>query len=310
MQIRKVKPMINRLPLSNLPTFDAAARHESFALAAKEMNLSQAAVSRQIKTLEDHLHTQLFVRSHRAVRLTKHGEELHQTVQLVLRLLGESIRNFGPRPDNTSIRIASDLAFAHFWLLPRLAQIQEAAGRMSISVMASDDEDECLADAVDISLAYGDGNWPGFTAHPLLEEDIFPVCSPGYLSSLGAVRKPADLLRGSFLHVGGGPATWVGWHEWFSHFNVEFSDVNKAFEFNSMPWSIQFACAGKGIALGWKHLLDDLLNDGSLVRPIPDSIRTGRKYYVLSRSDKHMNCETDNVCKWLAHQAEHPAIVS
>src|SRR5690606_2107251 len=136
----------------------------------QELNLSAAAVSRQIKSLEERLKVPLFQRSHRKVHLTKAGEELLHTTQLMMRLMRDTTRKFEPRAKGRQIRIATDLAFAHFWLLPRLVSIQEAIGATIISVIASDDVDACLSDSVDIPIVYGGADWTGFNAEYLLEE--------------------------------------------------------------------------------------------------------------------------------------------
>lgn len=302
MQKSKASPMKNRLPLSNLQAFDAAARHASFAAAAQELNLSQAAISRQIKTLETHLDTALFHRSHRAVHLTAKGSELHQTVQLSLRLLGESFRSVRGRSDPDAIHLASDLSLAHFWLLPRLSRLQDIAGKTRISIMASDQEEECLADTIDIAIAYGTGRWPGFDSRLLIGEEVFAVCSPAYLDRLGPVAAPEDLLRGTFLHVVGGPSHWIDWPELFAGLGAGFDGGQGALEFNSMPLSIQAACAGQGIALGWKYLLDDLLESGSLVRPLPQAYRTDRGYHLLSRSGVQLHAPAARIVEWLMLQ--------
>jgi len=298
--------MKNRLPLSNLQAFDAAARHESFATAAKELNLSQAAVSRQIKSLESHLDTALFRRTHRAVHLTEKGSELHQTVQLTLRLLGKSFRSVRGRSDQDAIHLASDLSLTHFWLLPRLSRLQDIAGKTRISIMASDEEEECLSDTIDIAVAYGVGHWPGFDSRLLIDEEVFPVCSPAYQERLGTLNTPEDLLRGTFLHVVGGPPHWVDWPELFAGLGASFDGGEGALEFNSMPLSIQAACAGQGIALGWKYLLDDLLDSGSLVRPIPHVYRTERGYHVLSRTGANLHKPASDIVEWLVHQYYRP----
>ena len=275
----------NLLPLSTLPAFESAARHKSFTLAAKELNLSQAAVSRQIKHLEQRLGVDLFLRQHRAISLTENGEQLYRTVGVALRLIGDSARNLRPEHHSQSISVGTDLAFAHFWLIPRLDLFQNSSQAMSISVTASDNEQDCLRQGVDIPIMYGSGNWPGFDAHLLMDEEIFPVCSPSYLDNLGEVSQPADLLKGQLVHVKGGPVTWVSWQEWLGNYQLDIPPEAGGIELNSLPWTIQAACAGQGIALGWKYLLHDLLASRALVRPIPHSMCTDRHYYMLRRQD-------------------------
>jgi len=287
--------MRNILPLANLPAFEAAARCESFTLAAEELNLSQAAVSRQIKHLEQRLGLALFERHHRSVALTKNGEELYRTVGISLRLIGDTVQNMQPDKEQGSVTIASDLAFSHFWLIPHLDYFQTPNHHFSISVTASDAEDDCLRSNVDLPILYGDGNWPGFDALHLMEEELFPVCSQSYLEGLGPLHDPEDLFRGKLLHVGGGPATWVNWSEWLANFNIDIPKDSAGIELNSLPWSIQAACAGRGIALGCRYLLDDLLANGTLIRPIPHTLSTARGYYFLIRQGSPHRPELEDI---------------
>ncbi len=290
------------IPLSTLPAFEASARHESFKMAAEELNLSQAAISRQIKHLEDRLGIQLFERRHRAISLTSNGEQLHRTVGLALRLIGETVGNFRPERQNQSITITTDLAFAHFWLIPRLGIFQKSGDTPSISVMASDLEEDCLGANIDLPILYGDGNWSGYESRFLLDEEIFPVCSPSYLEHLGNPVKPEDILNGRLIHVLGGPTTWVSWGEWLAYHEVELPSERRDIELNSLPWTIQAACAGQGIALGWKYLCDDLLESGALVRPISDTLRTDRGYYLLLPHGSPMRKEFNGIYSWIMEQ--------
>lgn len=296
--------MRNLLPLANLPAFEAAARLESFTLAGEELNLSQAAVSRQIKHLEERLGLALFERHHRAVRLTVNGEELYRTAGIALRLIGDTVKNLTPATAQDSINIATDLALAHFWLIPRLDFFQKSDEKVSMSITASDVEQECLRADVDLPILYGNGNWAGYDALHLLDEEIFPVCSPGYLDQLGPVHEPLDLLRGNLLHVIGGPTTWVNWYEWLANFHVDIPNDNTGIEMNSLPWTIQAACAGRGIALGWRYLLDDLLESGTLVRPVSHTLKTDRSYYFLIRHGSPYRHEFDEIYRFLRSHIE------
>jgi len=287
--------MRSDIPLANLPAFEAAARHQSFASAADELNLSQAAISRQIKFLEDRLGVALFERSHRAVRLTAEGEQFYHTTCVALRLIGDTVDSIRPSIDSRSMNIATDLAFAHFWLIPRLGFLERTNENLNISVTASDVESDCLTSSVDLPILYGGGEWPGYEARFLLDEEIFPVCNRAYLESLKDPQVPADLLHATLLHVMGGPAIWVNWHEWLAEHRVEIPADSTGIMLNSLPWTIQAACNGQGIALGWKYLCDDLLANGTLVRPIPHSMKTNRGYYMLFRQGTSRRSEAERI---------------
>ena len=301
--------MRDLLPLATLPAFEAAARLKSFTLAANELNLSQAAISRQIKQLEQRLGVDLFERYHRAVVLTANGEQFYRTAGLTLRLLGEAARNLRPERSKSSISIGIDLAFAHFWLIPRLDLLKQSSHRTSLSVTASDNEVDCLDQSVDIPIVYGTGNWPGFESRYLLDEVVFPVCSPNYLKALGKVSGPKDLLKGQLIHVKGGPSTWISWQEWFGSQQLQIPSGQPEIELNSLPWTIQAACTGQGIALGWKHLLDDLIENGTLVRPIPHSISTDRAYYLLFRQDDSANESFEQVYRGVIDLINNPNVL-
>lgn len=287
--------MRSLIPLSTLPAFDAAAKHESFLAAAEELNLSQAAISRQIKNLEDQMGVVLFERSHRSVRLTRHGSELYKSVSVALRLIGETVSNIRPDKENHSVRIATDLALAHFWLIPRLDQFQSIGDGISISVTASDNEQDCLGPKVDLPILYGNGDWPGYDARPILDEEVYPVCNKEYLEKLGPVFEPHDLLKGDLLHTDAGPDNWVRWPEWMANFEVKVERDKPIMDFDSLPWSIQAAAEGKGIALGWKHLVDNLVTSGTLLRPIPHTVKTKRMYYMLFPRNLPLSGDVDEI---------------
>lgn len=290
------------LPLATLPVFEAAARHQSFALAAAELNLSQAAVSRQIKQLEERLGVSLFERGHRSVRLTDAGEQLQRATTVALGLLRETVRTLKPDAPMGALTVATDLAFAHFWLVPRLEDFQKRNAGLSVYVMTSDDERECLRENIDLAILYGDGNWPGYVSRFLMDEEIYPVCSRDYFEGRAIPAEPCDLLREPLLDVVGGPWTWITWPQWMANHGLDFPPGTPSIEFNTLPWAIQAACAGQGITLGWKHLCDDLLASGTLIRPIPHSVTTDRGYYAVTKEGPSVRGEIEKLLVWLDQQ--------
>lgn len=290
------------LPLATLPVFEAAAKHQSFAHAAVELNLSQAAVSRQIKQLEERLGVSLFERGHRSVRLTEAGERLQRAATVALGLLRETARSLKPDAPTGALNVATDLAFAHFWLVPRLGNFQKKNDGLSVYVMTSDDERECLRQNIDLAILYGDGNWPGHESRFLMDEEIYPVCGRDYFEGRAMPAEPSDLLREPLLDVVGGPWTWITWPQWMAEHGVEFPPGTPSIEFNTLPWAIQATCAGQGITLGWKHLCDDLLASGTLIRPIPHSMTTDRGYYAVMKEGLTVRDEIEKLLVWLDQQ--------
>jgi len=282
-----------RLPgINGLVTFEAAARHLNFTRAADELCVSQAAVSRQIRRLEEQLGATLFERANRAVRLTPAGRKLQQSVAMGLEHIANTAREIGQAHDARPIRIATTVAFATFWLMPRLNAFRRAQPQIDLHLTASDREEDIFADGVDISLTCGEKHNPGRDAYYLFGEVSFPVCSPGYLRShRSRLREPADLLHEKLLHLDERQWQGIGWEPidwplWLRQCGVEAAARMHGLTLNNYPMLVQAAIDGEGIALGWRHLCEELLATGKLVRPIKKSWDSKRGFYlVISATD-------------------------
>ena len=294
-------------PLTALPAFEASARLLSFTQAAKELYVSQAAISRHIRVLEENLGTKLFERFHRRVRLTNEGQRFQHVIAVALDLVENSAREMRGQVVSSDLTIAADLSMAHLWLLPRFSKFRAEHPDIAVCVLASEREDDCLKEGVDLALLYGNGDWPGFNAHLLVHEEIFPVCSPDYLDQRGPITKPSDLLDEVLLDLRGERWDWVDWQQWLVEVGITSPDDMQFIAFNNLPLLIQAACRGQGVGLGWGSLVDDLLDDGTLVKPLDLSIKTGRGYYVISRANVRMSPETQVLFDWVIRMGESEA---
>lgn len=269
----------NRIPrLSGLLMFEAAARHRSFTTASRELQVTQAAVSQQVRALEEELGVALFVRHHRGLDLTPEGWRLHRSVAMGFECIAnaiEDIRVVG-RP---SIRIGVTSAIATFWLLPRLPRFRAQHPEIDVHIVASDLGFEAIADRADIGIGFGRGSWPGFRSAFLREGDAFPVCSPTYLLSRPPLMDVEQLLDEVLLVLDDNRITIFDWSLWFASFGVRNTNQRRI-KFNNLPLLLQAACEGQGIALGWSLLTDDMLARGALVRPVNASLRTPGAYYL------------------------------
>lgn len=286
-------------PLDLLVAFEAAGRLSSFTAAAEQLNLTQAAVSRQIRLLEDELGQKLFIRSHRAVHLTEQGRKYLHTVTLALDHLANASRAVRRAPSGLGVTVAATHSVATLWLLPRIKNFQAENPDVDIKLIASDRDEECLADAVDISILRGDGSWPGFYAERLLDEEVFPICSPAYLAQSAPIARPADLIDTVLIHVEANHEEWMTWRVWLTEMQVELPESHRQLLINTYPLSIQAAVDGLGVALGWRHLVDDHLASGQLVRPLADSVTTKDGYFVLTRKGRDLPAEADAFLDWV-----------
>lgn len=286
-------------PLDFLVAFEAAARHLSFTKAARELHITQAAVSRQIRILEEHLGLKLFDRQHRSVRLTPEGLEFQHTVAMSLAHVGNAVSELRARGAGSGLTVATDQSIAALWLVPRLREIRDQQPAINLRLIASDNEADCLTRDVDVAILHGKGDWHGFESSLLLDEEVFPVCSPDYLRACGAVRTPADLLDLALVDHEDDRWTWINWRVWFTENGVDLPAERHSLGMNNYPLVIQAACAGQGLALGWRYLVDDLIAQGALVRPIEASVRTSFGYYLVWLHGRPLSAEAEAFCAWV-----------
>ncbi len=290
-------------PLGTLVAFEAAARNLSFTVAATELHLTQAAISRQIRLLEEDLGVRLFVRANRAVTLTTDGRDLQHTVSLALGHIANGAEQVRSTGGERRLSVGTDQSIAALWLMPRLDDFRRNNPDILVRLVASDNDADCLASHIDLSLIHGDGSWPDYDVTPLFGEDVFPVCSPGYLEHNGPIDTPMDIARQVLLALEDDHWDWMTWRVWLTENGVDLATEHHGMTINHYPLVLQAAAAGHGIALGWRYLVDDYLADGRLVRPLGDlSVTTGAGYHLLSPLARPMDADAEVFRDWVIGQ--------
>ncbi len=304
--LRKQLPGIN-----GLVTFEAAARHLSFTLAASELCVSQAAVSRQVKRLEEQLGCAVFHRAQRRIELTKDGHKLFQAVTMGLGHIASVSSDIRRTQSAGQITIASTLGFSSFWLMPRIRAFHQQYPDVKVHVIASDNAQELRSDKVDLALTCGNNQLQGNQTHYLFSEQAYPVCSPEYLSNRQTPLQATDLLQHRLLHLD--EQLWdnigwdaIDWPAWLDHFNVPGMDLDDdtakipaGFTFNNYPLLIQAVLDGEGIALGFEHSTGDLVAQGKLIRLTDKVWDTGRGYYLAIESNLVHHPDVQPLSQWL-----------
>lgn len=290
--------------LDYLLAFEAAAELESFAAAAKELNVSETAVSRKMRLLEQHFNCALFVRGHRSVELTEQGRKLLTGISGPLedlaQLSGDMLMNRARR----TVHMSATNSVSSLWLMPRLHRFHALDNNITISLMSSDRDAECLTEGFDLAILRGEGKWPGFDAHRLFGETVFPVCAPRYLESHPALAAVPDLPRHALIEVNNNHTEWLNWKTWLHQKQVDPKSVRHSTFVNTYPLAIQAALDGLGIALGWGHLVDRHLQSGALVRPLRhEHVRTNSGYFLLRREGAPSRRESDVVAAWLIEES-------
>ena len=296
-----------RVPrLSALLMFEAAARHLSFTVAARELRVTQAAVSQQVRSLEKQLWVTLFERRHRGLRLTKQGTRMHRSVSMALEHLASTADDLRAVREAEGATIGVTLALATFWLVSRLPQFRALHPETDIRVVATDRGIEKITDQVDAAIAWGIPPWPGFSATLLREGEAFPVCSPEYLRGRPRLTRIEQLLDETLLFIDDDRPGHADWPIFFTEHGVKLKGSNRHIKMNSLPLLLQAACEGQGIALGYGLLTDDLLARGTLVRPLAASIRTTRSYYFLL-SDRKSSGQVIAFRDWMLEHVDRAA---
>jgi len=290
-------------PLNSLVAFEAAARHLSFTRAGDELLVSREAVSRQIRLLEGHLGVKLFVRLHRALALTEAGAafqaEVRQGLEAIARSAG-AVRHDGQRP---KVTITATIALASFWLTPRLSRFRAAYPGTEIRVVVSDAPGDMAAEGIDVGLRYGDGTWPGLAATRLFDIESFPVAAPGYLTDHPPIKTPTDLAGHTLLNLDGTPHAVEDWGWWLKGVGAPAPAAGDMLGFDSYANVIQAAVAGQGLALGYGGIIDLLLADGTLVRPLRAALSRGQAVYLVVPRSASPTPNVKAFCDWVLAEA-------
>jgi len=289
-------------PLDYLLAFEVAAKSQSFASASRELNISESAISRKARLLELHYQVPLFVRGHKSVTLTPQGQMLLDAVSPAIQGLRDVSREILSRHNRNAVTLAATNSVAALWLMPRLRKFNNRNKQLKINLVASDSDRECLAETVDLSILRGDGNWPGYRSRLLFGETVFPVCAPGYLAANPNIEILERVCDHALIEVSSTHTEWMNWTIWLQEMGVDAPGFDQSASFNTYPLAVQAAVDGLGVALGWGHLVDHLLQSGALVRPLgASSVRSDFGYYLLRPEKRKAFPERTIVEDWLLH---------
>lgn len=216
--------MIRRTPpLNALRAFEVAARHLSFTKAADELFVTQAAVSHQIKLLEEFLSTKLFLRKNRNLLLTEDGQAYYFDVKDIFQQINDATERLLTRGAKGSITVAMQPSFAAQWLVPRISQFSLAYPDIDVRIKAVDYDEGFLDESIDIAIYYGRGRWSGLHSEQLHKEYLTPVCSPMLFSSNKPLENLTDLSKHSLLH----DSSRENWKRWLKKFDITNVNVNQ-----------------------------------------------------------------------------------
>ncbi|WP_175910181.1 LysR substrate-binding domain-containing protein [Burkholderia sp. BCC1640] len=282
-----------------LVEFEAVARLGSFTLAAHELGVTQAAVSRQIRFLEEVLGTRLFHRLHRSIALTEEGEALYRVVAESMQKIAGVFDRLTSGPIRQELVLAATSAFSHFCLLPRLAALKTAQPERQLRLATLMFTADLRHNEIDIAVRYGNGRWAGGTAILLFDEEVFPVCSPAWLRQHGTPESLTELAAVALVESDSTSEGWMGWEAWFHAVGFRPDRLNYALRCSLYTDAIDAARYGHGVALGWGRLVHDLLDAGELVRLPVASLQMTDAYYIVVPHGKRITPAIGGLVDWL-----------
>jgi DNA-binding transcriptional LysR family regulator len=295
-------------PLTHLIPFEAAGRLGSMSAAARALGISQPAVSRHLALLEADLGVVLFMRTRRGLTLTDTGRDYWNAVSRGMDEIARATSVLRDRTSDRPIRIAAHFGFAQHWLMPRLPALRTAIPDLSLRLITGDrDADIDLAEC-DLAIRFGDGDWAACHAVKLWDETVFALCAPDYLARHPHLGDPdltaQDLANADLLHMDELSERWLTWSSWFALQGVVLNRTRATFLYPTYPLLLQAALGGQGVVLGWSGLVDELVQEGRLIR-LPLTVRRASHGYFLCRPVERRGHGrvVDQVADWLLHEA-------
>ncbi|MCW8891035.1 MAG: transcriptional regulator GcvA [Sedimenticola sp.] len=282
-------------PLNAIRTFEAAARHLSFSLAAEELHVTASAVSHQIKTLEAFLEVKLFKRQPRQVTLTPEAEAYLPAIRMGLEQISEATRRMINRQDSV-IRINLAPAIAGGWLIPRLYDFYNQHPEVEVEITTSMKLVDFTRSDVDLAVRFGKGQWQGLTSHLLITEELIPVCSPHLMDKANYPETPEALLKLPLLHV---RPKATDWQEWFKAAGITHKALKMGAGFQSSPLMLDAVEAGLGYGIASRHVIEQELATGRLIIPFDISVTGSNGYYLVYPENRFNDYKVQLFREWV-----------
>jgi LysR family glycine cleavage system transcriptional activator len=278
---------VTRLPsLNALRAFEAAARHLSFTRAAAELNVTQTAISHQIRGLEERLGVQLFRRLPRGLLLTEEAQRYAPALRAAFEQIATATEELSASGSGGVLTLSTVPSFAAKWLVPRLGRFRAAHPEIDLRISASLRAVDFAREDFDAAIRMGRGNYPGLRVDALFGEVMFPVCSPRLLAGPKPLSRPEDLRHHVLLHdvdasISAFAALPQAWRLWLERAGVQGIDVQRGPVFEDSAMLLDAAAEGQGVALGRSALVAADLAAGRLVKPFDISLPFALTHYLV-----------------------------
>ncbi|WP_250955599.1 LysR substrate-binding domain-containing protein [Rhizobium sp. CG5] len=291
---------MRKLPaLSAMKIFEVVGQTRSFTRAAERLNLTQSAVSRQVRNLEEQLGEPLLIRHHHHLELTASGAELLAVLHQAFHNVELAVRGIMEKSNRHRLRLNVPPTFAKRWLMPRLGRLRRALPDMEISISTDLQDSLTERSLLDCAIRFGDGEWPMLKSSLLMTERHIAVCAPGLLkrdSGSGSV----DLAGLTFLHVlSSADQRYLTWQHWLDAAGLHDTDTSGGLEFDLLDLAIEAACNGLGVTIADRFMVAEHLQDGRLVQVLDVEVEGHESYWLATRADQPEGANVTAFRAWL-----------
>ncbi|WP_083805714.1 LysR substrate-binding domain-containing protein [Roseobacter sp. SK209-2-6] len=289
-------------PLIWLRAFEATARHLSFTHAAQELNLTQAAVSKQVKLLESYLKAPLFVRHARSIEITRVGQAYLPVVNQAFEDLAYGTHELFSKGPNDALTIRTSIGFGVLWLAHNLHDFQNHHPDIKLRIISNVWNENSSEGHCDLDIRYGDGEWPGLRVTQLTRDALFPACHPGLLAS-GALQNLASLREQTLIHVIGYAE---GWSNWLREAKLDCAGDDKCLHVDTNNLGFEILTPTFGVILTRSSLARQRLATGSLAKPFSLEIPAQENFYLTQHETAIGHPDAKLFSDWLLARSNQP----
>lgn len=303
---------LNSFQLSKMHTFEVAARHCSFSLAAEELSMTPSAISHRINALEDELGILLFKRSHRKIALTSSGERVYIAIKSSLNNLNQEIFDVKNNEISGELTVYSRPSFAQLWLIPKITNFQKQYPSISLKILTGNENVNFHGYGIDVAIYFDDKQRSKLNCQELMSESIVPVCSPSYAKQFDLVDNINNLSQCTLLHdnqAWGYSSNTEEWSLWKNSFNMTSLNTPINIGFDRSDLAITAAINDAGIAMGRESIIKKLIDKGELINPFSDKrVHCSQRYYVATLPNKN-NPKIDIFINWLKSEIDKETLI-
>ncbi len=294
---------MRRLPaLSAMKVFEVVGQTRSFTRAAELLNLTQSAVSRQVRNLEEQLGETLVIRRHHHLELTPSGAELLASLQQAFHTVEMTVRNIREKSNLRRLRINVPPTFAKRWLMPRLTSLRAYLPDVDLSITTDLEDNLSERGMLDCVIRFGDGEWPSLRSERLFTERHIAVCAPHLMKSSGNTET-IDLSCLTFLHVlASADQRYLTWQRWLDAAGLTETDTRGGLEFDLLDLVIEAACNGLGVAVADRSMVAPLMQTGALAQVLDVEVEGHESYWLVTRTDRALSPHVEALRRWLRQE--------